>query len=325
MKIDVFANFSCEVDQTSLEKNQPFFQIVMENEPFQTRFEWKLTFLPISVEKRLSSLSSSKEIFNQSKEYYQTALEKSGHKYNLQYKPTTETNRRRRGRNIIWFNPPFSKIVTTNVGKQFLSLIDKHFPQNHKFRKLFNRHNLKVSYGCMPNLGSIINAHNKKILADTPNLELGGCNCQSKNNCPLNGHCLTKNLLYEATISSDIPNYNEKIYKGITRPEFKARHGNHEKSFNNIIYKNDTELSKEVWNLKNKGKTYNVKWNIIKQFPDYNPATKRCALCTYEKLHILEHKDNNLLNKRSEIISKCRHQNRHKLKSRKSNPKEDIT
>jgi hypothetical protein len=29
---------------------------------------------------------------------------------------------------LIWFNPPYSKNVKTNVAKNFLQLIDKHFP-----------------------------------------------------------------------------------------------------------------------------------------------------------------------------------------------------
>ena len=29
--------------------------------------------------------------------------------------------------NIIWFNPPFSRNVSTNVAKKFLQLLDKHF------------------------------------------------------------------------------------------------------------------------------------------------------------------------------------------------------
>jgi hypothetical protein len=37
------------------------------------------------------------------------------------------TNRRRR-RNIIWFNLPFSKTIQTNVCRNFLQLIGKHFP-----------------------------------------------------------------------------------------------------------------------------------------------------------------------------------------------------
>ena len=64
--------------------------------------------LPKAVEKRISDLSSSKEIFEQSKQYYQEALEKSGHKYTLKYNPTPENpnQRRKRGRKIIYFTRP---------------------------------------------------------------------------------------------------------------------------------------------------------------------------------------------------------------------------
>ena len=280
--------------------------------------------LPISVEKRLSSLSSSKEIFDESKQYYQEALARSGYTHELNYTPTTETNRRKRGRNIIWFNPPFSKTVSTNVGKSFLNLIDKHFPQSHKFRKIFNRNNIKVSYACMRNLGSIINAHNKKILEDKPAHQLGECNCRVKNNCPLKGHCLTNNVLYEATINANTTNYREKVYKGVTCPVFKSRFKNHEKAFNHVKYKNDCELSKEVWKIKDVGGNYNINWRVIKQYRDYNPASKKCALCLNEKLEILIYDGDNQLNKRSEIISTCRHRRKYMLVHATSNRNEDI-
>ena len=269
--------------------------------------------LPISIEKRLSSLSSSKEIFDQAKPYYQDALKKGGHNYILEYKEITVNNNRRRKRNIIWFNPPFSKTVATNVGKLFLNLLDKHFPKNHKFRKLFNRNNVKISYSCMPNLKTIINSHNRKVMGDTALLELGPCNCVVKNDCPLNGHCLTTNVLYEGTITTDITNYGEKTYKGITEPKFKLRYGNHKKAFNHRKYRKNTEFSKEVWNVKEKNANFNVKWKVVNQYPAYNPVSKRCSLCLNEKLAILENEGNNLLNKRSEIISKCRHKNKYML------------
>ena len=37
----------------------------------------------------------------------------------------------------------------------------------------------------------------------------------------------------------------------------------------------------------------------------YSPQTKRCLLCLNEKLEIAAYKEQNLLNKRNEIISKC--------------------
>ena len=47
--------------------------------------------------------------------------------------------------------------------------------------------------------------------------------------------------------------------------------------------------------------------------PPYNPATKRCNLCLAEKYHIMKAPRTITLNKRSELISKCRHKDKYKL------------
>ena len=47
----------------------------------------------------------------------------------------------------------------------------------------------------------------------------------------------------------------------------------------------------------------------------YNLQSKRCFLCLYEKREILEVKENNLLNKKSKIISKRHHQNKYMLRT----------
>ena len=274
--------------------------------------------LPIAIEGRLSTLSSSKRMFDEVKGHYQDVLNKNGYKHTLRYNPPKQRpNRRNRNRNVIWFNPPYSKTVETNIGKKFLALVDRHFPPGSKFHKIFNRSTLKVSYGCMSNIGAVINSHNKKILGCSQKMERGGCNCQRgeyRGNCPLNGECQTKNVLYEASITSTLRNYEEKKYKGITYNAFKTRLVNHEKDFRDVKYKNSTELSKEVWRIKDLGGQYEIKWRIISQHPPYNPSSKRCQLCLNEKLEILDHDGSNLLNKRSEIISKCRHQTKHLLK-----------
>ena len=66
-------------------------------------------------------------------------------------------------KSIIWCNPPFSKNVKIVIGIYFLHLLDKHYGKNHKHHKIFNRHNLKVSYSCMDNMNTIISCHNKII------------------------------------------------------------------------------------------------------------------------------------------------------------------
>ena len=113
------------------------------------------------------SLNLNKSNFNESKQIYQKALEKSGYTQNLKYHPANENvsnNKRNRKRNVIWFNPPFSVNVKTKVGNYFLNLIRKHFPPRHKFSKLFNRNTIKVSYSCISNIKAKIHKHNKNIL-----------------------------------------------------------------------------------------------------------------------------------------------------------------
>ena len=65
---------------------------------------------------------------------------------------------------VIWFNPPFSFNVSTNIGKKFFTLLGKHFPKTHQFHKLFNRNNFKVSHSSLRNFKNVINGHSKNIL-----------------------------------------------------------------------------------------------------------------------------------------------------------------
>ena len=60
---------------------------------------------------------------------------------------------------------------------------------------------------------------------------------------------------------------------------------------------------------------YNISKTNLEDFLEphksYNQSPKRCLLCLNEKLAIALHKDDNMLNKRSEIIIKCRHRNKY--------------
>ena len=109
----------------------------------------------MSIEKQLSSLSSSKEIFEKTAPYYGEYLSNCRYREKLSYRDTTSPNlitKRKRQRNILWFNPPYSKTVKTKIGKIFLQLIKKHLPKEHKFHKIFNRNTMKLSYSCMLNI-----------------------------------------------------------------------------------------------------------------------------------------------------------------------------
>ena len=101
----------------------------------------------------------------------------------------------------------------------------------------------------------------------------------------------------------------------ITEISFKDRYNNHKSSFCNDQQKNSTESSKYLWSLINENKTPIINWKILKII--YSKVTTDfCKLCLMEKLSILNALgDERCLNKKSEFISKCRHQNKLLLKN----------
>ena len=125
--------------------------------------------IPASIENRLSNLSSTEILFQESTKHYEDHFCQSGYNRKLTDRPT-DTNHQKHSkqkRKIIWFNPPFSKNDYTKIGKYFLSLLDLHFPKNHIYNSIFNRNKIKVSYSCVENLKSITNKHNMKVLNNT--------------------------------------------------------------------------------------------------------------------------------------------------------------
>ena len=115
----------------------------------------------------------------------------------------------------------------------------------------------------------------------------------------------------------------DKIYIGITEGPWKQRHSVHKTSFKSKGYEARTTLTDYVWKMKEEqAEMPKIKWSIIKTAPAYNNISKRCALCLQEKLHIIEFPDQkNLLNRRSELVSKCRHTNKYLLKNFKNKKK----
>ena len=119
----------------------------------------------ISISKRISNLSSNKEIFNNNIRTHSDALKRCG--FQTPSDPHANERRKRR-RKIIWFNPPYSMNVKTNIGKVFLNLLHKNplLPPSptHLFHKIFNKNMVKTSYSYIHNMSSIISAHNRSIL-----------------------------------------------------------------------------------------------------------------------------------------------------------------
>ena len=227
---------------------------------------------------------------------------------NIRQNTTTNNNRKR---SIIWFNPPHSANFVTKVGKHFLSLLDKHFPPHNKFHQIFNRKTVKISY--LPNMKTMINSHNHKVTNPKAITKDRTCNCVDKAKCTLSQNFLANNNIYKAVSISTNPYYKEKVYFGKSKTTFKLRYSSHQRSFKFLKYKTDTELSSEVWQMKKSRQRPVNTWEIVRRCWRYNPNSKRSYLCLNEKMEIATYRGNNLLNKKTELISKCRHQNKYTL------------
>ena len=267
------------------------------------------------INKRLSDISYDEEEFVKSAPIYQKALEESGFSHHLKYIPPQNSNRRTRRRNIIWFNPPYCKSVKTNIGRHFLKLVNKHFPSHHKLHKMLNKNNVKVSYSCLDNVGSKISQHNKSILSPKKEEAVKTCSCPKKDkpNCPLQGRCLSSSIVYKATVKTE---EDVKHYIGLCETPFKQRLYLHRSGWNAKEFKGScgAELSKYIWGLKNEKTPHQVTWEIMTHAKPYQCSGSRCYLCLNEKLHIATHADrSSLLNKRNELVSKCRHKNKFSL------------
>ena len=74
----------------------------------------------ISIFERLSNKSSNQEISNTAEAECEDALKKSGYNVDLKYTNNKSEKPKTRKRNMIWFNPNFSKFVLTNGAGTFL-------------------------------------------------------------------------------------------------------------------------------------------------------------------------------------------------------------
>jgi hypothetical protein len=277
--------------------------------------------IPESINRRLTTISSDETTFNHAIPAYKAALNNSGYTYNLKYDPPPSTNnnksnnqRRNRKRKITWFNPPYSTSAKTNVARKFLNLIDICFPKEHQLHKLINRNTIKVSYSCMPNVKKVITNHNRSILKKSTQNEASdrNCNCRRKNECPLNGKCLTESVIYQASVKRE-DNNKEETYIGLTENTFKIRYNGHTNSFRNESKRNSTTLSSYIWTLKDKKIAFTLQWKIVAKGSPYSPAAKSCNLCTKEKYYIICRPHMATLNSRNELASDCRHRRKYLL------------
>ena len=207
----------------------------------------------------------------------------------------------------MWFNPPYSINVKTNIGAKFLKLVDKHFPPGNPLQPLLNRNTVKVSYKCLPNMASIIAKNNSKVLnaANNQTPQVEKCNCRNKAQCPLPGKCQsTSSVIYQATVETA---GGKETYIGLTANTFKSRFGGHKSSFTHKKRRNETTLSNHIWELKDSSQNYTLSWKILAKAQPYSNITGVCQLCTREKYFIIFKPELGTLNSRNELLSSCRH------------------
>ena len=152
---------------------------------------------------------------------------------------------------------------------------------------------------------SIISLHNKHIL-NANNTEYG-CNCNNRDECPLENECLTPRIVYRADVTNNKTDQH-KYYYGISDTPVKERYENHKTSFRHRSHLTASDLSKYYWKLVDNGAVPTIKFSIAKRVKG-NTFVNNCNLCLSEKAV----DDVNMLNKRSEFISKCRHINKQLL------------
>ena len=154
---------------------------------------------------------------------------------------------------------------------------------------------------------AVTRSFTQKRSSDNNEQRTKNCNCRVKEDCPLQGACLTRSVVYKAKVKMDD---DEKTYTGLTEGTFKQRYNNHQSTFRQRKYEKSTELSKYIWKLKDAKVPHTITWSIHRRATAYTCGSKRCNLCLAEKLAIISAARSSSLNRRSELVSKCRHENK---------------
>ena len=213
-------------------------------------------------------------------------LDRAGHEEKLTFKDDiVEKENTKRSRDVIWFNPPWSSNVRTDVGAKFISLVKKHFPKSSPLHSIFNTKKLKISYKTTPNMSSVIKSHNKKVLSGSvmENAKKG-CNCRGGvETYPMCGRCLDKSMIYKAEVTTTT---EKKHYYGQTFRTFKERFYGHQSDLRSQGKAESTTLSKFVWQERNKGEEPEIKWSKLSSAKPYTLGGRSCPLCLAEKTAI---------------------------------------
>ena len=86
-------------------------------------------------------------------------------------------------------------------------------------------------------------------------------------------------VVYQATVSTGD---EKETYIGLTATQFKARYRNHLMSFRHEKRRNETELSKHLWQLKEANKAFNITWKILAK-QNLTPTLQNVAIYVQQR------------------------------------------
>ena len=153
---------------------------------------------------------------------------------------------------------------------------------------LFNKNKIKISCSCFSNTGSILPSHNKHIV--NSNSTECGCNCNNRNECPLENNCLTPGIVWRADVTNNKTD-EHKYYYDISDIPFKERYENHKTSFRHKSHLTTSDRSKYYWKLVDNGAVPTNKFSVAKRVKDNTFIINNCNLCLSEKNFIIRNLD----------------------------------
>ena len=152
-----------------------------------------------------------------------------------------------------------------------------------------------------------MNSHNKKILNEnTAKPTSISSNCRVKASSPLDVKCLQSNLVYICKAGTSKITHDYHHYVCLGNKTFRNRLYKHKNSSRYESKKNATELFNFVWEKKHVNTEISLERKILDKAKSNKPGPRKRRLCLTEKYHILLSRLN-LLNSRSELMTKCRH------------------
>ena len=124
---------------------------------------------------------------------------------------------------------------------------------------------------------------------------------------------MSHKITSSTTVTTASSTGTASTYIGMTENDFKTRFDNQKLTLLGTKTTHMTTQSKHslcIWELRDNDMAYDIKWQIIKRANAYKANPLSCNLCLSKKLCILTARSASLLNKRSELVNKCHHDNK---------------